>query len=148
MKHIELIADGSCLRSPGPGGWACILRYQGIERILSGGSPITTSNQMELRAVTMGLRALQEPCDVCAYTDSKYVQQGMTTLWKLWNSRALLNSRGRPLANRRLWLQLHLEAQRHRIHWQWVKGHSNHQDHNRCDVLARQAARLISETAA
>jgi ribonuclease HI len=103
---------------------------------------------MELRAVTMGLRALQEPCEVSAYTDSKYVLEGMTALRKLWNSRALLNSRGRPLANRRLWLQLYREALRHRICWQWVKGHSNHQDHNRCDLLARQEARMISRTAA
>jgi ribonuclease HI len=68
MKHIDLIADGSCLSHRGPGGRECVLRYRGFERVLTGGSPVTTNNQMELRAVIMGLRALQEPCDVSPCT--------------------------------------------------------------------------------
>jgi ribonuclease HI len=85
MKHVELIADGSCLSRPtGPGGWACILRYKNTERVLTGGAPVTTSNQMELKAVTMGLRALTERCEVLVVTDSKYVQQGLQML-PIWD---------------------------------------------------------------
>lgn len=96
MKHVDLIADGSCLSAHGPGGWACILRYKGAERVLTGGSPLTTNNQMELRAVTMGLRALQEPCQVSVLTDSKYVQEGMSGLLTVWRRNGWRNSRGRP----------------------------------------------------
>ena len=106
MKHVDLIADGSCLSHRGPGGWACILRYQGFERVLTGGSPVTTNNQMELRAVSMGLRALQEPCDVSVFTDSKYVPEGTSRLVPQWKANRWRNSHGRHLSNRRLWLQL------------------------------------------
>jgi ribonuclease HI len=76
----------------------------GLERLLTGGSPVTTNNQMELRAVSMGLRALQEPCDVSVFTDSKYVQEGMSRLVPQWKANPWRN--GRQLPNRRLWLQL------------------------------------------
>jgi ribonuclease HI len=149
MKHVELIADGSCLSRPtGPGGWACILRYKNTERVLTGGTPVTTSNQMELKAVTMGLRALTEPCEVSVVTDSKYVQQGFTQMLPVWDRSGWRNSRGRPLANQRLWAQLRAAARRHRISWRWVKGHWNHENQNRCDCLARKAARSAAESAA
>lgn len=141
MKHVDLIADGSCLSGRGPGGWACILRYKQYEHVLSGGAPVTTSNQMELRAVTMGLRALQEPFEVSVLTDSKYVEEGMGRLLPQWKLNRWRNSRGRPLPNQRLWLELASAAIRHRIRWCWVKGHATNEDHNRCDRLARQAAR-------
>ena len=146
MKHVELIADGSCLSRPtGPGGWACILRYKKTEPVLKGGAPVTTSNQMELKAVTMGLRALTERCEVSVVTDSKYVEQGFTQMLAVWDRTGWRNSRGRPLANQRLWAQLRSAAGRHRISWCWVKGHWNHRDRNRCDCLARNAARLAAK---
>jgi len=147
-KHVDLIADGSCLSPRGPGGWACILCYKGFERVLTGGSPITTNNQMELRAVSMGLRALQEPCDVSVFTDSKYVEQGMSRLVPQWKANRWRNSRGRHLPNQRLWVQLASAAVRHRIHWCWVKGHGENDHHNRCELLARQAAREMMDVAA
>jgi ribonuclease HI len=117
MKHVDLIADGSCLSNHGPGGWACILQYKTAERVLTGGSPVATNNQMELRAVTMGLRALREPCAVSVFTDSRYVQDGMSRLISLWKENQWRNSRGRPLAHQRLWQALRTAALRHPISW-------------------------------
>jgi ribonuclease HI len=148
MKHVDLIADGSCLSHRGPGGWACILRYKGHERILTGGALVTTNNQMELRAITMGLRVLQQPCDVSVFTDSKYVEEGMNTFLPQRRLNKWRNSRGRPLPNQKLWLQLASAAIHHRIHWFWVKGHAANEDHNRCDRLARETARKITAVAA
>jgi ribonuclease HI len=148
MKHVDLIADGSCLSHHGPGGWACILRYKSVERVLTGGAPLTTNNQMELRAVTMGLRALHEPCEVSAFTDSRYVLEGMNGLIDLWRRNRWRNSRGRPLPNQRLWLALHKAAQRHHVTWRWVRGHAGTRDHDRCDLLARQTARSLVKAAA
>ena len=96
--------------------------YKQYERVLSGGAPVTTSNQMELRAVTMDFRALQEPCEVSVFTDSKYVEEGMDRLLPQWKLNRWRNSRGRPVPNQRLWLELAAAQIRHRIRWCWVKG--------------------------
>ena len=60
MKSVELYTDGACSQNPGPGGWACILVYQGKEKTLSGGEPQTTNNRMELQGVIHGLEQLKE----------------------------------------------------------------------------------------
>ena len=86
MKEVTLFTDGSCLGNPGPGGWACILRYGKHERILRGVEPHTTNNRMELVAAINGLRALTEACRVTAITDSRYLQQGMTVYLVRWRS--------------------------------------------------------------
>ncbi len=74
MKKVQLITDGSCLGNPGPGGWACILRYGKHKREMYGYAPHTTNNRMELTAVIEGLRALKESCQVEIITDSEYVK--------------------------------------------------------------------------
>ena len=73
MKTVTLYTDGACSGNPGPGGWGCILEYNGYEKELSGGESSTTNNRMELTAVIRGLQALKEPCVVELYSDSKYV---------------------------------------------------------------------------
>jgi ribonuclease HI len=73
MKKVQLITDGSCIGNPGPGGWACILRYEGEERELSGSEARTTNNRMELAAAINGLRALRESCEMELVTDSRYL---------------------------------------------------------------------------
>lgn len=76
VKEVTLFTDGSCLGNPGPGGWACILRYGKHERILRGVALRTTNNRMELEAAINGLLVLTERCSVTVITDSKYLQQG------------------------------------------------------------------------
>ena len=68
MKSVQLITDGACIGNPGPGGWACILRYGNHKKELYGSAPQTTNNRMELTAAVEGLRALKEPCAVEATT--------------------------------------------------------------------------------
>ncbi len=85
---VELFTDGACSGNPGPGGWGAILRCNGIEKELSGGSAQTTNNKMELTAVIEGLKALKRPCDVTLYTDSKYVSDGLSKGWAVsWKAR-------------------------------------------------------------
>jgi ribonuclease HI len=71
LKHVQLITDGACLGNPGPGGWACILRYNHHRRELVGSEPHTTNNRMELTAVIEGLKAVREPCSAEVVTDSQ-----------------------------------------------------------------------------
>ena len=141
MKKVQLITDGACLGNPGPGGWACILRYGGHHRELSGSVPQTTNNRMELTAAIQGLRALKEPCEVEAITDSEYLKNGITKWIHGWKRNGWKNSAKQPVVNQDLWTELDEQVSRHRTRWTWTKGHANHQDNNRCDELAARAAR-------
>ena len=87
MKEVQLYTDGACSGNPGPGGWACLLRYKETEKELSGGASQTTNNRMELTAVIEGLKCLKEKCHITLYTDSKYVLDGVTNYLPLWQQK-------------------------------------------------------------
>ena len=141
MKKVQLITDGSCIGNPGPGGWACILGYEGQQRELTGSDPQTTNNRMELTAAVQGLRALKERCEVELITDSQYVKQGITQFLVRWKVNAWRGSSGKAVLNQDLWQELDTLAGQHDIHWAWVAGHGTHAEQNRCDALALAAAR-------
>ena len=141
MKRVQVITDGACIGNPGPGGWACILRYNGSKREMFGSEPQTTNNRMELTAAIEGLRALQQPCEVELITDSQYVKNGITQWIHGWKRNGWRTSSKSPVVNQDLWIRLDEEASRHKVQWSWTKGHADHEDNNRCDELATQAAR-------
>lgn len=141
MKEIEIFCDGSSLGNPGPGGYGVILRYGSYEKELSRGYKITTNNRMELLGALAALSALKEPCKVTLYSDSNYVIQGMTAWHFSWRKNDWDNARKKNLKNLDLWQQLDKEAQKHDITWQWVKGHNGHPENERCDILAKNAAK-------
>ncbi len=140
-KTVKLITDGSCLGNPGPGGWACILRYNEHKREMYGSEKHTTNNRMELTAAIRGLRALKERCRVEIVTDSEYVKNGITSWIAGWKRRGWLTADKKPVVNRDLWEELEEQTARHETQWSWTKGHASHQDNNRCDELAQRAAR-------
>jgi ribonuclease HI len=145
MKQVYLITDGACIGNPGPGGWACILRYHGHEKELVGHEAHTTNNRMELRAVIEGLKALREPCQVTVTTDSQYVRKGITEWLQGWKEKGWRKSRkgrsgSKEVLNKDLWLELEKATERHVVVWEWVKGHAGHEDNVRCDRLALVAA--------
>lgn len=145
IKTVEVHTDGACLGNPGPGGWAALLRYKGKERELAGGEAATTNNRMELMAAIQALETLSEACIVDLHTDSQYVRQGITEWMPGWVRRGWKTAGGDPVKNRDLWERLHAAAQRHRVSWHWVKGHSGDPDNERVDVLARAQAVAIRE---
>src|SRR5260370_14556424 len=106
MSNIQLITDGSCMGNPGPGGWACILRYGGEERELSGGEAQTTNNRMELTAAINGLKALREVCAVELVTDSQYLKQGITEYLAPWKANGVRTSNRKPAQKQNLWREL------------------------------------------
>ncbi|MCC6264727.1 MAG: ribonuclease HI [Bryobacterales bacterium] len=140
MKQVTLVTDGSCLGNPGPGGWAYILRFGSRVKEATGNDAHTTNNRMELSAAVEGLRALKESCSVELITDSEYVKNGITKWIEGWKRRNWRKSDGGAVLNVDLWQALEAEAGRHRIDWKWTKGHADHEDNNRCDELAREAA--------
>jgi ribonuclease HI len=136
---VEIFSDGACLGNPGPGGYGVILRYGDSEREISGYSPETTNNRMELRAVIAGLEALKRPSQVRVVTDSNYVFKGITTWIHTWQKKNWLSSSKRPVLNRDLWERLLRASKPHTIDWQWIRGHAGHPENERCDRLARRA---------
>jgi len=72
-------------------------------------------------------------------TDSNYVCKGITTWINTWLKKNWLNSQKKPVLNRDLWEELLRVTKPHQIEWQWVKGHSQHPENERCDALARHA---------
>ena len=144
-KNVDIHTDGACLGNPGPGGWAALLRWRGIERELAGGEADTTNNRMELMAAIAALEALKEACDATLHTDSQYVRQGITEWMPNWIRRGWKTAGGDPVKNRDLWERLHAANAKHKVDWRWVKGHSGDPDNERVDQLARAAAVKIKE---
>lgn len=141
MKTVHLFTDGACIGNPGPGGWACILRYGAHRRELCGFEKQTTNNRMELTAAIKGLQALREPCQVVITTDSEYLKNGISKWIKGWKKNGWMTKDRRPVVNRDLWEVLDDLASQHQAEWQWTKGHADHAENNRCDELATRAAR-------
>jgi ribonuclease HI len=139
VERIVLIyADGACKGNPGPGGWGVLLRSGGRETELFGGEALTTNNRMELTAVIEGLLALKKPSEARVYTDSQYVQKGISEWIHAWKRRGWLTSDKKPVKNVDLWKRLDEVAQRHDVEWHWVKGHAGHPENERADALANK----------
>jgi len=143
MKHIFIYADGSCRGNPGPGGWAALLRYQQREKEITGGERDTTNNRMELTAAIEALASLKEACSIDFYTDSQYVQKGITLWLVTWKKRNWRSAGNKPVKNADLWQQLDKETQRHQVRWHWVRGHSGHPENERVDLLAKAAIDVV-----
>lgn len=143
MKHVEIHTDGACLGNPGPGGWGALLRYGDREKELSGGEPDTTNNRMELMAAIMALETLRGACEVVLHTDSQYVQKGIGEWLPNWIRRGWKTAGGEPVKNKDLWQRLQAASAVHQVQWRWVKGHAGHEDNERVDKLARNAAEKI-----
>jgi len=146
LKQIELITDGACIGNPGPGGWACVLRFGKHTKEMFGCEAQTTNNRMELTAAIKGLAALNEPCEVTITTDSEYVKNGITQWIHGWKRKGWVKADKSPVLNRDLWISLDEQVTRHTTKWQWTKGHADHADNNRCDELATRAAREQSSS--
>ena len=135
---VVIYADGACRGNPGPGGWGVLLRARGAEKELFGGEPDTTNNRMELTAVIRGLETLRRRCAVRVYTDSQYVQKGISEWIHDWKRRGWRTADRKPVKNADLWQRLDDLARGHRIEWLWVRGHAGHPENERADALANR----------
>jgi ribonuclease HI len=135
-KQVSIYTDGACSGNPGPGGWAAILVYGEVEKEICGGEADTTNNRMEMMAAIAALEALKSPCDIDVYTDSTYVQKGITEWIKGWKARGWKTADKKPVKNSDLWQRLELAAAKHMVRWHWVRGHNGHEYNERVDKLA------------
>jgi ribonuclease HI len=135
MPEVTIFTDGGCVPNPGTGGWGAILVHGDKRRELSGGESNTTNNRMELTAAVEALDALKRPCRVTLYTDSEYVQKGITAWLPQWKRNNWKRKTG-AVKNADLWKALDAAVARHEVEWRWVKGHAGHPENERCDALA------------
>ena len=135
-KKVTIHTDGACDGNPGPGGWAALLCSGTHVRELTGGEPATTNNRMELQAAISALTALQEPCEATLFTDSQYLRLGITEWLSLWKANHWRTAERKAVKNEDLWRRLDEVVSRHKITWQWVKGHAGQAENERCDQLA------------
>lgn len=135
---VEIFSDGACRGNPGPGGWGVLLRSRGAEKELYGGEADTTNNRMELTAVIRALEALKRPSRVRLYTDSQYVQKGISEWVRQWKRRGWRTAEKKPVKNIDLWQRLDELAALHEVEWRWVRGHAGHPENERADKLANK----------
>lgn len=130
---IYLFTDGASSGNPGPGGYGVILRCGKHEKEMSAGFARTTNNRMELLAVIVGLEAIKwKNAVVEVYTDSKYVADAINEGWLVnWEKKGW-----KKVKNTDLWQKFLLVYRRHKVHFNWIKGHAGHPENERCDELA------------
>ena len=144
---VEIYTDGACKGNPGVGGWGALMRCNGREKEIFGGERVTTNNRMEMTAVIQALTALKQKSAVKIYTDSKYVQQGITEWIENWQRRGWRTANNKPVKNADLWRVLAELTQGHQIEWIWVRGHNGHDENERADELANRGVQLIMQKA-
>jgi ribonuclease HI len=135
---IDIFSDGACKGNPGPGGWGAVLRFGDQEKEIFGGEPQTTNNRMEMMAVIEALSQLKPASKVRVYTDSQYVQKGISEWLPGWKARRWRTAANQPVKNVDLWQRMDALAAQHDIEWLWVKGHAGHPENERADALANR----------
>tara|TARA_B110000003_G_C16587286_1_gene510347 strand:+ start:893 stop:1354 length:462 start_codon:yes stop_codon:yes gene_type:complete len=139
FKRVNIYTDGSSLGNPGPGGYGLIMEWVGKNLIkeFSKGFTKTTNNRMELLAVITGLELLKKDgFDVIIYSDSKYVVDAIKKKWLFdWKKNNFKKKK-----NIDLWKRFLNVYNKHNVKFEWIKGHSNHPQNERCDFLAVEAA--------
>jgi ribonuclease HI len=147
---VELFAytDGACSGNPGPGGWGVVLQAVEAgavvkERELSGGEPVSTNNRMELMAAIAALETLERPAAITVVTDSTYLRDGIGKWVHGWKRNGWKTADRKPVKNAELWQRLDAAGARHRVTWEWVRGHAGHEQNERADRLARGAIRAL-----
>lgn len=146
MKQVEIFTDGACSGNPGPGGWGAVLRYKGTEKEISGHEKETTNNRMELTAFIKALEMLKFPCEVTAYSDSKYLCDAVNKGWaEKWQKNKWVKSNKKPALNTDLWERLLNLLKTHDVNLIWVKGHAGHPENERCDKLATGEIEKLKE---
>ena len=145
--QVKIYTDGAARGNPdGPGGYGAVLEYVDPKgtlhtKELSQGYKKTTNNRMELMAVIVALEALNRPCEVELYSDSKYVVDAFNQHWiDSWLKKGWKRGKNEPVKNADLWKRLLKAKEPHQVTFIWVKGHDGHPENERCDRLATSAA--------
>jgi ribonuclease HI len=142
---INIWTDGGCQGNPGPGGWAFTI-VDGRGAVIGEGKGAerdTTNNRMEIMAVISAFEFIAakklKNDGITVFTDSQYVQKGMTEWLEKWKENGWKTSDRKPVKNADLWMRLDALAGNRRAAWEWVKGHEGIPLNERCDRMTQEA---------
>jgi len=140
---VVVFTDGGCIENPGPGGWAAIIVRDGMCKEISGGFRLTTNNRMELYACIQALKeTARDQGGVTIYTDSQYLVSAVEKGWaRKWRSNGWMRDKAHRALNADLWSELLELLEGRKVSFRWVRGHAGQPENERCDELARRAAR-------
>ncbi len=142
MQHeVHIFTDGAAKGNPGNGGYGVVMELVGTvhKKEFYEGFRYTTNNRMELLAVIVGLEKLKNPkMKVLVVSDSKYVVDAVQKNWVFgWEKKGYVGKK-----NPDLWQRFLKIYRKHEVDFQWIKGHNNHPQNERCDELAVYASSL------
>lgn len=134
---IYIYTDGSARGNPGPGGYGIVMISGDYRKELAQGFRLTTNNRMELLAVIVALEQIKDKGqEVLVTSDSKYVVDSVEKGWVFnWVKKSFKDKK-----NPDLWKRFLKIYSSHKVKFNWVKGHNNHIENERCDSLAVQAS--------
>lgn len=136
---IEVYTDGSIRVNPGgPGGWGFVVVRDGdAKEQVSGGSPSTTNNIMEMTAVIEAILFLKDEPKFTIVSDSQYVVKGVNQYMHGWAAKRW------PIKvkNRELWQRMHELFDSERMAIEWCRGHNGNAFNEIADYLAGQEMR-------
>ena len=135
---INIYTDGACKGNPGDGGWGALIIDGDAKNEIFGGEADTTNNRMEIMAVIMALKTLNTESKITIYTDSTYVQKGISEWIDKWKINGWRTSNKNNVKNKDLWIELDSLTSKFIINWTWIKGHSGHPENDRADYLANK----------
>lgn len=142
LKKVVIYTDGGCLGNPGPGGYGAVLLYGEHRKEISAGYKLTTNNRMEISACIAALESLKYQCNVTIYSDSKYVVDSIEKGWvKKWRTNSWKRNKKDKTENHDLWERLLDLCEKHKVKFEWVKGHAGNSENERCDKLAEEASK-------
>lgn len=132
--------DGACKGNPGPGGWGVSLRDAAgaVLHESCGGQPHTTNNIMEMTGVIEALKLVAPGQTLQVFTDSQYVQKGLTEWIAGWKRKNWRTAKGDPVKNVELWRELDALAASRKLTLSWVRGHNGDPGNERADELSNQ----------
>jgi ribonuclease HI len=150
LSRLQIYTDGGCSGNPGPGAWAAILLYDNTKTELWGSRRETTNNRMELCAVIGALQKIgsasrKSYSHIDIYTDSQYVQKGISEWIHSWLKKGWRNAAGQPVKNRDLWQELLGLIKDLPISWHWVKGHADNEFNNACDKRVQEEIKKLKK---
>lgn len=130
LKQVTIFCDGSSLgngQAATRAAAVALLGYKGVWRAVGCYLGQATNQQAEVAAAAVGLESLREPCQVHLFTDSRYVVETMS-------------GRFRRKTNHDWWARLDQAATRHKVTWEWTRGHDGHVIQEAADWAARRIA--------
>jgi ribonuclease HI len=136
---IKIYTDGACKVNPGTGGWAAIIQIDSDVIELVGYEPMTTNNRMEMMAVISGLEYVRRNSVVHVVSDSQYVVNGATKWMAAWERKNWVRNKNESVKNVDLWQRMKQAIDKHKVTFEWVRGHNGHYQNERADLLANKA---------